>query len=97
MPSWCKGRIALVGDAGYCPSPFTGQGTSLALIGAFVLARELARGGADHETAFAQYETRMRPFVKANQDFLFRDRAAPDADDVFNEAKMGISLEDLLG
>jgi 2-polyprenyl-6-methoxyphenol hydroxylase-like FAD-dependent oxidoreductase len=97
MPSWCKGRIALVGDAGYCPSPFTGQGTSLALIGAFVLARELARGGADHETAFAQYETRMRPFVKANQDLLFRDRAAPDADDVFNEAKMGISLEDLLG
>ena len=63
MPSWCQDRVALVGDAGYCPSPFTGQGTSLALIGAFVLGRELARSGGDHAAAFAQYEARMRPFV----------------------------------
>jgi 2-polyprenyl-6-methoxyphenol hydroxylase-like FAD-dependent oxidoreductase len=97
MPSWCQDRVALVGDAGYCPSPFTGQGTSLALIGAFVLGRELTRSGGDHARAFARYETRMRPFVLANQDLLFRDRQAPDADDIFNKTKMAISLSDLLG
>jgi 2-polyprenyl-6-methoxyphenol hydroxylase-like FAD-dependent oxidoreductase len=97
MPSWCHERVALVGDAGYCPSPFTGQGTSLALIGAFVLGRELARSGGDHAAAFSRYETRMRPFVLVNQDLLFRDRQAPDADDLFNKAKTAISLGDLLG
>lgn len=97
MPSWHQGRVALVGDAGYCPSPFTGQGTSLALIGAFVLGRELARGGGDHAAAFAGYETRMRPFVLANQDLLFRDREAPDSDAIFDRAKNAISLGDLLG
>ena len=97
MPRWCQDRVALVGDAGYCPSPLTGQGTSLAIIGAFVLGRELARSGGDHAAAFAQYEMRMRPFVLANQDLLSRDRQAPDADEVFNKTKMAISLEDLLG
>src|SRR5262249_42840444 len=42
MDHWCQGRVALVGDAGYCASPMSGQGTSLALIGAYVLAGELA-------------------------------------------------------
>jgi 2-polyprenyl-6-methoxyphenol hydroxylase-like FAD-dependent oxidoreductase len=97
MPDWCQDRVALVGDAGYCPSPLTGQGTSLALIGAFVLGRELARNGGNHAAAFAQYEKRMRPFVLANQDLLSRDRQAPDADEVFNKAKMAISVADLLG
>ena len=36
-----QGRVTLVGDAGYCPSPLSGQGTSLALVGAYVLAGEL--------------------------------------------------------
>ena len=96
MPSWCRDRVALVGDAGYCPSPFTGQGTSLALIGAFVLGRELGCSGGNHAAAFARYETRMQPFVLANQDLLFRDRQAPDADEVFNKTKKAISLGDLL-
>jgi 2-polyprenyl-6-methoxyphenol hydroxylase-like FAD-dependent oxidoreductase len=96
MPSWRHERVALVGDAGYCPSPFTGQGTSLALVGSFVLGRELARSGDDHALAFARYETRMRPFVQVNQDLLSRDRQALDADDLFNKAKTAISLDDLL-
>jgi 2-polyprenyl-6-methoxyphenol hydroxylase-like FAD-dependent oxidoreductase len=97
MPSWCQDRVVLVGDAGYCPSPLTGQGTSLALIGAFVLGGELARSAGDHKAALARYETRMRPFVLANQDLLSRDCQAPDADEVFNKTKMAISLADLLG
>jgi 2-polyprenyl-6-methoxyphenol hydroxylase-like FAD-dependent oxidoreductase len=97
MPSWCHERVALVGDAGYCPSPFTGQGTSLALVGAFVLARELVLSDGDHAAAFSRYEARMRPFVLVNQDLLFRDRQQPDADDLFNKAKTAIDLADLLG
>ena len=46
MPSWSKNRVALVGDAGYCASPLSGQGTSLApLVGAYILAGELKAVG----------------------------------------------------
>jgi 2-polyprenyl-6-methoxyphenol hydroxylase-like FAD-dependent oxidoreductase len=65
MESWSKGRIALVGDAGYCPSPMSGQGTSVALIGAYVLAGELA--SHRYEEAFTQYNSLLRPFILRNQ------------------------------
>jgi 2-polyprenyl-6-methoxyphenol hydroxylase-like FAD-dependent oxidoreductase len=65
MDRWSAGRVALVGDAGYCPSPLSGQGTSVALVGAYVLAGELAK--AHYSTAFAEYERIMRPFVELNQ------------------------------
>jgi 2-polyprenyl-6-methoxyphenol hydroxylase-like FAD-dependent oxidoreductase len=67
MPRWSQGRVVLVGDAAYCASPMSGQGTSIALIGAYVLAGELAAASGDHLRAFAQYEDAMRPFVEANQ------------------------------
>jgi hypothetical protein len=41
MDAFHAGRVALVGDAAHCPSPVTGQGTNLALVGAYVLATEL--------------------------------------------------------
>lgn len=66
MDCWTKGRIALIGDAAYCPSPYTGQGTSLALVGAYVLAWELGQSEGDFAGAFARYEMRMRPFVEEN-------------------------------
>ncbi len=66
MPAWSKGRVALVGDSAYAPSFYSGQGTSLALVGAYVLAQALSRH-ADHRDAFAEYEARCRPFVEANQ------------------------------
>ncbi|GAA3700418.1 FAD-dependent monooxygenase [Nonomuraea antimicrobica] len=62
MDRWSTGRVVLVGDAGYCASPASGQGTSLALVGAYVLAGELATGGGTEE-----YERVLRPFVTANQ------------------------------
>ena len=68
MDRWAAGRVVLVGDAGYCPSPLTGMGTSLALVGAYVLAGELARHDGDHERAFAAYERRMRPYVAQGQE-----------------------------
>jgi 2-polyprenyl-6-methoxyphenol hydroxylase-like FAD-dependent oxidoreductase len=67
MPGWTRSRVALLGDAGYCPSPWSGAGTSLALVGACVLAGELAISPDDHAAAFSRYETRMRPFVEKNQ------------------------------
>ncbi|MEW1604318.1 FAD-dependent oxidoreductase [Streptomyces sp. DH-12] len=66
MPRWTSGRAALVGDAAHAPSFLTGQGTSLALSGAYVLAQALA-AHRDHTAAFAAYEDRMRPYVTANQ------------------------------
>jgi 2-polyprenyl-6-methoxyphenol hydroxylase-like FAD-dependent oxidoreductase len=64
---WWRGRIALLGDAGYCGSPLTGMGTSMALVGAYVLAGELAAATGDHETAFASYQEIMRDYVKQCQ------------------------------
>lgn len=57
----------LVGDAGYCAAPLSGMGTSLAMVGAYVLAGELAAAAGDHSIAFARYEEEMRPFVQACQ------------------------------
>ncbi|MFC8174115.1 FAD-dependent monooxygenase [Streptomyces sp. NPDC057242] len=66
MPSWSRGRIAVVGDAAYCASPLSGMGTSLALTGAYVLAGELAHH-AHHGNAFARYEHILRPYITRAQ------------------------------
>jgi 2-polyprenyl-6-methoxyphenol hydroxylase-like FAD-dependent oxidoreductase len=65
-PSYASGRIGLVGDAAYCASPISGMGTTLALVGAYVLAGELARHD-DHREAFTAYESVMRPYVDKAQ------------------------------
>ena len=67
MPRWSQGRAVLVGDAAYCASPMSGQGTSIALIGAYVLAGELAAASGDCPPAFEEYESAMGPFIEANQ------------------------------
>jgi 2-polyprenyl-6-methoxyphenol hydroxylase-like FAD-dependent oxidoreductase len=45
VPEWSRGRVGLAGDAGYCGSPLAGHGTALSLVGAYVLAGELAAAG----------------------------------------------------
>jgi len=69
MNSWTKGRIALVGDAGYCPSPLSGQGNNLAFVGAYILAGELKAAHGNYKQAFIRYNTLLRSFVDANQQF----------------------------
>ena len=59
LDTWSRGRVTLVGDAGYCPGPAVGGSTSLAVLGAYVLAGELARARGDHAQAFAAYEREM--------------------------------------
>jgi 2-polyprenyl-6-methoxyphenol hydroxylase-like FAD-dependent oxidoreductase len=67
LPSWSAGRTALLGDAAYGLSPMSGQGTSLALIGAYLLAYQLAQT-PDPTTAFGLWERAFRPNVAQNQD-----------------------------
>ncbi|MEV0359307.1 FAD-dependent monooxygenase [Nocardia sp. NPDC050697] len=68
MERWSRGRVGLLGDAAFSSSPLSGQGTGLALVGAYLLAGELAAADWDPEAGFAAYERRMRPFVEANQE-----------------------------
>ncbi|MFE5587463.1 FAD-dependent monooxygenase, partial [Kitasatospora sp. NPDC056531] len=68
LDHYTRGRVALLGDAGYCPSPLTGLGTSLALVGGYLLAGELAAAAGDFAAAFARYEERMRPYVTRAQE-----------------------------
>jgi 2-polyprenyl-6-methoxyphenol hydroxylase-like FAD-dependent oxidoreductase len=63
VPQWSRGRIVLVGDAGYCGSPLAGHGTALSLVGAYVLAGELAEHDGDHVRAFPAYQREMQPYV----------------------------------
>lgn len=60
LTSWSRGRVTLVGDAGYCPGPAVGGSTSLAVIGAYVLAGELEKAGGDPAVAYPAYEQVMR-------------------------------------
>lgn len=68
MPTWSKGRIALVGDAGYCVSPVAGMGGSMAIIGAARLADALQRHGLDYAAAFQEYYDRLHSFVEEMQE-----------------------------
>jgi 2-polyprenyl-6-methoxyphenol hydroxylase-like FAD-dependent oxidoreductase len=67
MPTWSQGRIVLLGDAAFCPSLLAGEGTSLAMTAAYVLAGELHRAGADVAAALARYERRLRPLMTRKQ------------------------------
>jgi 2-polyprenyl-6-methoxyphenol hydroxylase-like FAD-dependent oxidoreductase len=67
MERWSHGRVVLLGDAGYCPALLTGQGSTLAMLGAYILAGELKVALGDHTRAFAQYEQAFRPVVRQEQ------------------------------
>ena len=69
MTSWTKGRIALVGDAGYCASPLSGQGNNLAFVGAYILAGELKAANGNYIQAFTRYNEILCHFVEVNQKF----------------------------
>jgi len=96
MDRWSKGRVALVGDAGYCCSPLSGQGTSVALLGAYILAGELAAAGDDYELGFANYHKEFHDYVKRNQ-WLVIDNipgGAPIPQEVFDRIVNSITLKD---
>ncbi|KAI0846186.1 FAD/NAD(P)-binding domain-containing protein [Daldinia vernicosa] len=69
-PHVVKGRIALMGDAGYCAAPVSGMGTTVSLMGAWTLAGELARHRGDVPTALEAYDVKIRPYVDAAQKLM---------------------------
>lgn len=66
MDSWSKGRVVLLGDAAYCATPVSGMGTTLSIVGAYILAKSLLLN-ENHQAAFNAYEQKMRPYVKQAQ------------------------------
>ncbi|GAB3797427.1 FAD-dependent monooxygenase [Micromonospora zhanjiangensis] len=110
LDRWSSGRVGLLGDAAFSSSPLSGQGTGLALVGAYLLAGELAAAGWDPAAGFAGYERRMRPFVEANQEIgrahaRSLDVPGPDAAtgpedwpaDLIERALNGVELPDYAG
>lgn len=87
MDHWSSGRVALLGDAAFSASPLSGGGTGLALVGAYLLAGELAASGWGPEVGFARYEEQMRDYVEANQEigrFHVESLSGSEADDGSN-------------
>jgi FAD-dependent urate hydroxylase len=64
LRSWHSRRVVLVGDAAHAPTPTSGQGASLSIEDALVVARCL-RDHAEPADAFARFETTRRPRVDA--------------------------------
>jgi 2-polyprenyl-6-methoxyphenol hydroxylase-like FAD-dependent oxidoreductase len=91
LDTWSKGRVVLLGDAASCASPLSGMGTGIAVVGAYVLAHELA-SAQSHSEAFARYQEILTPFVEKSQKFA-RDAArsgfAPDT-------RLGILVRDFV-
>ena len=67
LDRWTKGRTALVGDAAACVSLMAGEGSSLAMAEAYMLAGEVRNCGGDYGAAFARYEQQLMPFLKRKQ------------------------------
>ncbi|MFC9898041.1 FAD-dependent monooxygenase [Nocardia sp. NPDC127579] len=109
LDRWSRGRVGLLGDAAFSSSPMSGQGTGLALVGAYVLAGELAAAEWNPEIGFARYEALMRPFAEANQEIAqlnarSRDSTEPQPDftaawfaELVERAINGVDLPDYAG
>jgi 2-polyprenyl-6-methoxyphenol hydroxylase-like FAD-dependent oxidoreductase len=63
LDSYARGRVCLTGDAAWCASPRSGMGTTLALVGSYVLAHEMQVAGNDYAAAFARYQRLLAPYV----------------------------------
>jgi 2-polyprenyl-6-methoxyphenol hydroxylase-like FAD-dependent oxidoreductase len=68
MNHWSNDRVTLVGDACDCPSLLSGQGSTLAMVGAYILAGELKEANGNYTIAFEQYENILKPFINKKQD-----------------------------
>jgi 2-polyprenyl-6-methoxyphenol hydroxylase-like FAD-dependent oxidoreductase len=67
MSNWSKDRVTLVGDACDCPSLLSGQGSTLAMVGAYILAGELKEAAGNYKAAYAQYQNIFKPFIDVKQ------------------------------
>jgi len=97
MDRWSHGRVGVFGDAAFSSSPMSGQGTGLALVGAYLLAGELAAAGWDPPAGFAAFEGRMRSFVEANQEIGRMHVRSLDGSDAGAEPSPEPDMEALTG
>jgi len=67
MKNWSKNRVVLVGDACDCPSLLSGQGSTLAMVGAYILAGELKNANGNFKVAFEQYQHIFKEFIDDKQ------------------------------
>jgi len=67
MDGWSRGRIALLGDAAYCPSLLAGEGSAFAMAGAYLLSSFLTQAEGDYVAAFKRFENAFKPFVTGRQ------------------------------
>jgi len=65
-PTWHRDRVVLIGDAAYAVSLLAGQGASLGITGAYLLAEHLAQADTI-ATALHRYEQMLRPVVADKQ------------------------------
>ena len=85
MNAWSRGRVALVGDAAFCPSLLAGQGSALAMMAAYALAGELSKRKQSPLEALERYEQWLRYFI------LERQAAAEQfADSFVPETRFGL-------
>jgi 2-polyprenyl-6-methoxyphenol hydroxylase-like FAD-dependent oxidoreductase len=68
IPRWSRGRVTLLGDACGCLTLLAGQGSHMAMAGAYILAQELQRYDGNHAAAFASYEAMMKPAIAERQE-----------------------------
>lgn len=70
MPAWTSGRVALLGDAAHCAALLSGMGTSLAMIGAEILAQRWTESGGDLDRAAEPFHRELRPYVERAQESI---------------------------
>ena len=69
MPSWIKGHVAVIGDAGHCAALLSGMGATLAMVAAETLANTWTEHGGYAQAAAPAYHERLRPYVDQCQAF----------------------------
>jgi len=65
MPHWSQGCLAVIRNAVYFPTPVSDIGTTLAIIGAYILAGEISASSGNYQTALADHENKIKPYLKA--------------------------------
>ena len=92
LSAYSRGRVSLIGDAAWCASPRSGMGTSLAVIGAYVLAHELRAASGDHAAAFAKYQQLLVPYVARCQKLAIDNLKLDDPSSVWINRLRNIGL-----
>jgi 2-polyprenyl-6-methoxyphenol hydroxylase-like FAD-dependent oxidoreductase len=69
---WTRNRVALTGDAAFCVSLLAGQGSSLAMVAAYILASELHRANGNFAQASERYQNLFALFIARKQKAALR-------------------------